>query len=195
MKIKLALLICLLCCLSMQGCQTSRQLETAAVIQSVGVSRINGQLCYTFYKLSSDEKPPKTVVPASSFEEACRKAGEQYIPHFSLAKLKMLLVHRELVKEVMRRDMEYISTRTYFSPVAYVCVCDDSALKALGGSAEEQREAEQQLLLCRQRHPKVKLSYISIYNCMRKNHGNDFDIVYLSSEKELRAEPMPLNCD
>ena len=93
------------------GCSSSHRIETAAVIENVSVARVSGQLIYTFYRLSSDEKPPKTEITASSFEEACTLAREKYIPHLTLAKLRLLLVHRDLKDSVMPKDISYISLR------------------------------------------------------------------------------------
>lgn len=190
MKCKSVLCLCLLCVFIFSGCRASHQLETASIVQSVTVARHNGQLCYTFYCLSPDEKPPKTVVPAPSFEKACQKAREQYIPHLTLAKLNLLMVHRELAADVLLRDMDYIAGQSDFSPVTHVCVGDSAALEAMDSSTKQHREAEQLLLLCRRRYPRVKLSYLSVFNSLHKKEDNSLELACLISEKELKVEPV-----
>ncbi len=170
------------------GCDSSHKIETAAIIENVSVTREHGQLYYTFYKLSSEEKPQKTSIPASSFEEACKLAGEKYIPHLSLAKLRLLLVHRDLKDSVMQRDISYISTQTYFSPVAYVALCDSEALRKTGESPKLLSTVEEELRLCRKNNPSVRLDYLSIFNSLQRDNGNGVEIAYLNSENELKAD-------
>ncbi len=178
--------ILLLLILLLTGCDSARKIETASIIENVSVGRRGGELYYTFYRLSSDEKPPETVIAAESFEEACRLAKEKYIPHLSLAKLRLLLVERELKDSVMPRDIAYISTQTYFSPVAYVALCDAASLEKSGESAKALSEVEQQLLLCQKNNPQVKLSYLSIYNSLQR--GGEVSIAYLNSDKEIKTD-------
>ena len=170
------------------GCSSSRKIETAAIIENVSVTKEHGQLYYTFYKLSSDEKPHKTVIPASSFEDACRLAKEKYIPHLSLAKLRLLLVHIDLKDRVMQDDISYISTQTYFSPVAYVALCDGEALRRVGDSPGILSTVEEKLRLCQKNHPSVKLDYLSIFNSLQRNSTEGVEIAYINSDKELKTD-------
>lgn len=170
------------------GCSSSHRIETAAVIENVSVARVSGQLIYTFYRLSSDEKPPKKEIAASSFEEACTLAREKYIPHLTLAKLRLLLVHRDLKDSVMPKDISYISTQTYFSPVAYVALCDDETIKKVGESSHILNTVEEQLKLCQKRSPQVRLDYLSIFNSLQRDDGNGVNIAFINSDKELKAD-------
>lgn len=186
MKLKISCL--LLCVLLLSGCNTSRQIETAAVIETVSVSRYNGALRYTFYRLSSQSEPPKTVIEAESFEQACELARRQYIPHLSLAKLRLLMIDREVSRSVLPRDVAYISTQTYFSPVAYVCLCDGNTLRRIAEDRGAQSQVEEQLRLCRRQHPSVRLDYLSIFNGLMRHGKQGVSIAYVHSEKELKTD-------
>lgn len=180
--------IFLLATLLLTGCDQSHRIETAAVIENVSVSKTDGQLVYTFYRLSSADVPPKISIPANSFEEACRLAKEKYIPHLTLAKLRLLLVSSQLKNDVMQKDISYISTQTYFSPVAYVALCDEKTLKKVGESAKVLNELEQQILLCQKQNPQVKTDYLSIFNSLQRKNGGEVSIAYINSEKELKTD-------
>lgn len=184
---RLKALIGILCLLMLSGCNTSRQIETASVIETVTVSRQNGALCYTFYKLSSQAKPPHTDIEADSFEQACDLARRQYIPHLSLAKLRLMMIDRTVSKNVLPRDIAYISTQTYFSPVAYVCLCDEGALRLIKNDRGAQSRVEEQLRLCQQQHPFVKLDYLSIFNSLDRQKDNSVSIACVNSKNELKA--------
>ena len=102
----------------LSGCNNSRQIETASIIKNVSVDRRGGQVVYTFYRLSSSEKPWGIDVPADSFEQACALARERYIPNLSLAKLELLMLSEDVYRQVMQDDVDYISTQASFSPIA-----------------------------------------------------------------------------
>ena len=180
----------LICAFTLTGCQSSHRVETAAVIENVSVRPSRNGVCYTFYRLSSDEKPQKTEISASSFEEACEKAENGYIPHLTLAKLELMMIDKSLADSVMRPDIEYISARTYFSPIAYVALCDGEALEKIDADNRLQSDIRERLILCRKNNPDVKLDYLSIFNSCEKNSPSGFRIACINSDKELKAEPV-----
>lgn len=174
--------------LCLPGCSDSHRIETAAVIETVSVSSQNGELCYTFYRLSSKEEPPKTVIAASDFRQACRLAENKYIPHLSLSKLRLLMVDKSLDEKILSRDIAFISTQTYFSPVAYVCLCDKAALERVAEHREAQSLVEQQLLLCRRNNPQVHINYLSIFNALARKDTNGVTLACVNSYKELKTD-------
>ena len=178
--------------LFLPGCSDSHRIETAAIIETVSVSRQSGELCYTFYRLSSKEEPPGTVIAAADFREACSLAENKYIPHLSLSKLRLLMVDKSLDEKVLGRDIAFISTQTYFSPVAYVCLCDKAALKRVAEHREAQSLVEQQLLLCRSNNPQVRINYLSIFNAIARGDRNGVKLACVNSEKELKTDIMVL---
>ena len=129
--------------LALSGCAETRQIESAAIIENVSVDRRDGRLVYTFYRLTSDDKPWGISVCAQSFEEACRSASAAYIPNLSLAKLELLLISEDASEAVIQTDLPYISTQPFFSPVAYVTLCDDGTMEAFEKTNRAQRLIEQ----------------------------------------------------
>lgn len=187
---KLAFLFCLP--LLVSGCNTSHQIETAAVIETVTVDSQNGQLCYTFYPLSDSDAPEGVRVPADSFEQARCLAEERYIPHLSLAKLELLLLHENVDRQTMRSDIFYISTQASFSPVAYIALCDSNTLKKIGENTSAQTTVEQQILLCKQQRPEVKIDYLSVFNSYAAGNKKGFDVPYITADKELKVSTVSI---
>ena len=177
--------------LVLTGCNHSRPIETAAVIETVSVERHNGRLCYTFYPLTDASAPDAVEIPASSFEEARRLARSAYIPNMSLAKLELLLIREDVVAEILRTDIEYISTQASFSPVAYVALCDAAALRQLRQHTEVQQGMKRLLRLCRRQHPEVNIDYLSVFNSYaRGEHG--FSVPMVSGDGDLRVSARKL---
>lgn len=173
--------------LLLTGCQSSRRIETAAVIENVSVHRENGRLIYTFYPLTDSRDPKAIAIPAASFEEAKELGERQYIPNMTLAKLELLLIHSDVCGDAMRRDIDYISTQSSFSPVAYVALCDSGTLSMLRHDSSVQQEVKRQIDLCRQENRDVKYCYLSVYNSYARGNGNGFSVPLLTAEDELRV--------
>ncbi len=176
-------LCCALCLLT--GCNNAHRIETASVIENVCVSRSADKLCYTFFLLEDSDKPHAVTVPAGSFEEARRLAEEQYIPHVTLAKLELLLIEQEVSGEVMRRDIDYISTQAYFSPIAHVALCDEGTIRRLKRDNSAQELIKRQIDLLHGERPEVKTDYLSVFNAYARRKR--FSVPLITAEKELRV--------
>lgn len=175
------------------GCSNSRQIETASIIKNVSVDRRGGQVVYTFYRLTSAQKPWGINVPADSFEQACALAGEKYIPNLSLAKLELLMLSEDVYEQVMQDDVDYISTQASFSPIAYVTICDDGAIDRIKETNRTQTLIEEQLILLKKNNPSVNINYLSIFNNFAREGEESFTVPYISSEKELKVSEFKID--
>lgn len=187
MRAKLSILLMCITALMLGGCNNSRQIESASIIENVSVDEKDGQRVYTFYLLTSDEKPWGISVVANSFEEACGLAKEQYIPNLSLAKLELLMINEKIYSDVMQKDVEYISTQPSFSPIAYVTLCDSGTMKKFGETNRTQMLIEDQLVMLKKNNPDVNINYLSIFNNYANKDEDEFMVPYVSSDNELKV--------
>ena len=172
MRRGISILLTVAAAVMLSGCNNSRQIETASIIKNVSVDRRGGQVVYTFYRLSSSEKPWGIDVPADSFEQACALAREQYIPNLSLAKLELLMLSEDVYRQVMQDDVDFISTQASFSPIAYVTLCDDGAIERI---------------------KEVNINYLSIFNNFARRGEDSFTVPFISSEKELKVSEFEID--
>ncbi len=184
---KKILLLLLLAAVTLTGCRNSHQIENAAVIENVSVSTRSGRLYYTFYPLTDSEKPGSVTVPAESFEEARSLAASRYIPNMTLAKLELLLIGIDVKKEVMRRDIEYISTQASISPVASVALCDGKTLERLEKETSAQQTIRRQIAGLKRDDPGVKTDYLSVFNSYAKGGSKGFKVPLITCDGELRV--------
>ena len=159
---KMLVILCLVPML-FAGCKYSHRIESASVIENVSVESKSGQLFYTFYLLTDSDEPEAVEIPADSFKEARSLAGSRYIPNMTLAKLELLLIAENVDREIMRGDIEYISTQASFSPIAKVALCDGGALAKVRKSVSAQTMIEKQIILCKNNHPEVNSDYLSVF--------------------------------
>ena len=179
------LLICLMLPL-FSGCQSSRKIETASIIENVSISENGGQIFYTFYVLSTGDKPKGIKIPADSFKSACLLAEKEYIPNLSLSKLELLMIEDSLVDTALKSDIEYISTQPFFSPVAYVTLCDQKTIEKFDEKADEQDLIEEQLILLKNNNPVVSIDYLSVFNRFASGRTDSFSVGYVTSDDELK---------
>lgn len=176
----------------LSGCGNSRQIENAAVIENVSVNTRDGKLFYTFYPLTDGETPEAVEISAESFEAARKLAEDEYIPNMTLAKLELLLIHEDVDPEIMRGDIEYISTQASFSPVAYVAVCDSGALEKIGESTGARETVEKQIILCENNNPEVNSDYLSVFNRYAEGDVGDFRVPYITAGEELKVSTVKI---
>ena len=186
MRARLCIVLICLSAVLFSGCQSSRKIETAQIIENVTISQRNGQTLYTFYILSSSDKPLKTEVPANSFEQACRLAQDRYIPNISLSKLELLMIEDSLIDRVLKTDIEYISTQPSFSPSAFVTLCDSKTVEKFSESRREQDIIEEQLILLKKNNPAVNINYLSVFNHFESKKTNEFTIGMVGFDGELK---------
>ena len=186
MRAKLCVILICLSSVLLSGCQTSRKIETASIIENVSISAEDSRVCYTFYILSSDEKPKGIRIPADSFGEARKLAESEYIPNLSLSKLELLLIEDSLSDRALESDIEYISTQPSFSPSAYVALCDRNTLEAFSRTAGGQRLIEEQLTLLKKNDPSVCVNYLSVFNRFASSKTKYFTVGYVTCDGEMK---------
>ena len=155
------------------------------------VDTVDGKTVYTFFLLSSEDKPWGIDVPADSFEEACDLAENRYIPNISLARIDMIMINEELYKDVMKSDIEYISTQPVYSPNLKVTLCDSNTVKRMKEEKRVPEIIDNELMLTENSTEKVNTTCLSIFNSFSEGN-DDFSVAYISAEKELKIETMKI---
>ena len=186
MRAKLSILLLCLILPVFSGCQSSRKIETASIIENVRISEDNGQIYYTFYVLSSGDKPKGIRIPSDSFKSACLLAEKEYIPNLSLSKLELLMIEDSVLEYTLKNDIEYISAQPFFSPVAYVTLCDKKTIEKFDENNAEQDLIEEQLILLKNNNPEVCIDYLSVFNHFASDRISDFTVGYVTCEHELK---------
>lgn len=189
------LLCIILCILSvcLTGCTSSKQIDKASIAETVTANEASGQRVYTFYLLSSADSPEGISVPANSFKEACRLAKDKYIPDLSLSKLELLIIEENIYKDVMKKDIEYISEKASLSPLLYVTICDKNTIKRISEDKKTPELIEEQILLLKNKNNDVNINSLSIFNNFSQVHNEEFCVSYINSQNELKADKIEIS--
>ena len=86
----------------------------------------------------------------------------------------------------MKNDIEYISAQPFFSPVAYVTLCDKKTIKKFDEDNGVQDLIEEQLILLKNNNPEVSIDYLSVFNRFASGKTDDFTVGYVTCEDELK---------
>ncbi len=191
-KIITLILACLIISL-MTGCNDEKRIDKAAIAETVTVCEVNGKIIYSFYMLGSEEKPEAASVEASSFEQACSLAEEEYIPNLFLAKLELFIVQDKLCNKILYNDINYMSRSYLISPNTIVAAAGEEVMKFISDSKEAPIKIENYIILNEKNNADVKVSLLSILNSFNSLKQEDFAISYINSQKELKIDKLKIS--
>lgn len=166
------------------GCTNSKPIDKASIAESVTVDKNE----YTFFLLSSEETPEKIKINAKSFRNACKLAKEKYIPDLSLAKLELFIINEKIYKDVLKEDIEYISSQPFFSPQIYVTLSDINTIKGMSEEKNQSKKIEEQIILLKNKNKDLNTNCLSIYNNIVDKKTKGFKISLITSQSEMRAD-------
>lgn len=191
------IILVLLCISSIlfTGCSNSKQVDKAAIAETVTVGEKEGKICYTFYLLSSSDAPVFTSVFADSFEQACAKAKKDYVPNLSLSKLELFITEERVMDKTLKSDIKYISEKPYFSPLMYVSLCDENLPVKFAKDKELPEKAEKHIILLKNNNKNISLNSLSIFNNFYSDSNKEFSVSYINSDKEIKAETLIINAE
>lgn len=170
------------------GCSGEKQIDRAALAETVTAGERGGQIFYTFYMLSSSDKTEFISVPAESFEEACLLAEKKYIPNISLSKLELFITEEKIMKKTLKNDIDYIARTSRLSPLMYVTLCDEELIGRFAGDKEIAKLTEEHIILLKNKSKDVCLNSLSIFNNFYSDRNGEFSVSYINSKDELKAE-------
>ena len=103
----------------------------------------------------------------------------------------MIMINEELYKDVMKSDIEYISTQPVYSPNLRVTLCDSNTVKRMKEEKRVPEIIDNELMLTENSTEKVNTTCLSIFNSFSESN-DDFSVAYISAEKELKIETMKI---
>lgn len=166
------------------GCTDSKPIDKASIAESVTVNKNE----YTFFILSSKETPEKIKVNAESFRDACGLAKQKYIPDLSLAKLELFIINEKIYNDVLREDIKYISTQSFFSPQIYITLSDINTIKDMNENKEQSEKIEEQIILLKNKNKDLNTNCLSVYNNISDKKTKEFNVPYITTQDEMRAD-------
>lgn len=181
----LCLVIAVMSALLFTGCSDSKKIDKASIAETVTVRQTGGQTIYTFYLLSSSENVKSVSVFANSLESACYLAKENYIPNLSLSKFELFLADENLSFDILKTDLQFISSEYYLSPLIMVTLADGNAIKYISESKEAPKEVEEHLMLLKNKNNETDINSLSVFNSIYSKKQNEFSMACINYEDEL----------
>lgn len=185
LKRLLCIIFLMIITLNFSGCSGDGRIDKAALAETVSAAKGKDGLSYSFYIISSGEKPQITTVSADSFENACSLVKKESIPNVSLAKMELMIFDDSLSIEVLERDLKYISTQAELSPLIELCLADSEALKYLYENKEAPKEFEELIALSKRQNDFVKTECLTVFNSLK---SGCVSLPSISCKPELSAE-------
>lgn len=183
----LCLIITAITAILFTGCSDSKKIDKASIVETVTAQQNGGQTIYTFYLLSSSEDVKSVSVFANSLENACNLAKENYIPNLSLLKFELFLVNENLSYDILKTDLQYISSEYYLSPLLMVTLADDNLIKYISESKEAPKEVEEHISLLKNKNPETNINSLSVFNSFNSKRQSEFSMACIDYEVEMNV--------
>lgn len=184
--------LCIFLSLPLAGCSPDKQIEKAAVAETVTVQKTDGGTSYTFYILSAENADTSVTIKADSFEEAKSLAKDGYIPNLSLSRLELLIYDETLGKDFIRNDFEYISSDYRLSPLITVSLAEEKAFENFKEKPSFD-ETEQQIILLKNENDDVSYKLLSIYNKIKGNSAETVTLPCLTGDGGIKSSNVEIS--
>lgn len=178
---------------NLSGCSYETRIDKASIAETVAVNKGKDGFVYSFYMLSDSEEPEFVRIEGENFEQACDMAKKKYIPDLSLTKLELFIVSDEVYNDILYSDVSFMASQYYISPRLYIAAADDNTMKLISESKETPIKIEKHIVLQKKKDKETKVNLLSIFNNFSDRENSDFNIFYISSDKELKISPLRIS--
>ena len=186
-KIILLLLVLLICVL-FSGCDYSGAIDNAAIVQMISAEKSDDKIIYTFFLLDSSDKNSKVSIKADSLKQAYKFAQQKYIPNVSMSKFELFVVNENLYKDILIKDICFMSTQYCISPCVYVTLCADGYLEFLSESDDAVKQTENSIMLVKNNNRDISVNSLSIFNSISSSDSGAICMPCINSNKEINEK-------
>lgn len=190
-KIVLLLFIFLISIL-FSGCDYSSSIDKASIVQMITVEKSddksNQKFNYTFFLLNGSDKNSKVSINANSLNQACALAQKKYIPNVTLSKFELFVVNENLYKDILKKDLYYMSSQYSISPCVYVTLCTDGYLEFLSEADDAVKQTESSIMLLKNNISDSNINSLSIFNSINSTDCGTICMSCINSNKEVNEK-------
>lgn len=180
---------------TLSGCSYETRIDKASIAETVTVEKGENGFVYSFYMLSDSEEPESVSIEGEDFEQACAMAKQKYIPDLSLTKMELFIVSNKVDNHILYDDVSFMASQYYISPRAYIAAADDNTMKFISESKKAPQKIEKHIILQKKEDKENSVNLLSIFNNFTDNENSDFNIFYISSDKELKITPIRISSE
>lgn len=184
-----AIIISVMLVFGISGCSYETRIDKAYIAETVTVQKGENGFVYSFFMVSNSDTPELVSIECSGFEEACILARQNYIPDLLLANLELFIVSDEVYIQTLYNDVNFMASQCHISPKAYVALADDKTMNYISESKEAPEKIEKYIILQKNKNKELNLNLLSIFNNFADDKKEEFNISYISAEKELKVTP------
>lgn len=188
--LKKIILLCLafLICVLLSGCDYSGAIDNAAIVQMISAEKYDDKINYTFFILDSSDKKSKVTIKADSLKQAYTYAQQKYIPNVSMSKFELFVVNENLYKEMLIKDICFMSSQYSISPCVYVTLCADGYLEFLSEADNAVKQTENSIMLIKNNNKDVSVNSLSIFNSISSSDSGIICMPCINSNKEINEK-------
>ena len=103
----------------------------------------------------------------------------------SLSKFELFLADENLSFDILKTDLQFISSEYYLSPLIMVTLADGNSIKYISESKEAPKEVEEHLILLKNKNNETDINSLSVFNSIYSKKQNEFSMACINYQDEL----------
>lgn len=169
------------------GCDNSKRIDKAVIIECIIVDKSN----YKFIYISDEEKSETVKIEEESLEKALKTLKTEHKPEIVLSKLELIAFAENVDSEKYYSALQYIKNNYAVSPSVYTAVCSNEIIKSLD-KAETVEKSTEQIMLLENKERDVSSTLLKMNNNLSKSKKSLLYLPYIRDNNGTAVEKVEI---
>lgn len=184
---KIILSIFIVCTAFLCGCDNSKRIDKAVIVESIAVSENE----YTFICISDEEKNDKVTIQAESLDKSLKILKNEQKPDVVLSKLEFVAFEKDINSQKMYTTMQNLKNIYSVSPSVYTAVCSKAVIDKLN-EEDHFTKCIEQIMILENYERDVSSTLLKMNNNLNKSKKSVVYLPYISSNDGFSGEKIEI---
>lgn len=184
---KAVLVLLVLCSMFLCGCDNSKRIDKAVIIESIVVNKGS----YKFFYISDEGKSESVRIEADSLERALKNLKTEHKPEVVLSKLELIAFAENIDNEKYYAVLQDIKNNYSVSPSVYTAVCSNEILRLLD-EPDTLEKCKEQIMLLEKKDKDISSTLLKMNNNLSKSKKSLLYFPHISSNDGITGEKVEI---
>lgn len=184
---KAILLLLSVCSIFLCGCDNSKRIDNALIVECVVVDENK----YSFIYLAEEDRSESVKIRAESLEKALNTLKNERKPEVVLSKLELIAFSENSGSEKFYSTLKYVRNNYSVSPSVYTAVCSDEVIKSLDKPSTLEKCTEQ-IMLLEKKDTDISSTLLKMNNNLVKSKKSLLYFPHISSNDGITGEKIEI---
>lgn len=184
---KAILLLLSVCSISLCGCDNSKRIDKALIVECIVVDENE----YSFIYLAEEDRSESVKIRAESIEKALNTLKNERKPEVVLSKLELIAFSENSGSDAYYNTLKYVRNNYSVSPSVYTAVCSDEVIKSLDKPGTLEKCTEQ-IMLLEKKDADISSTLLKMNNNLVKSKKSLLYFPHISSNDGITGEKIEI---